>query len=64
MIKGKTPENIEERKKQKTPDKFIPNSCFWESGRIIETWIENFVHQQGPVFNKTSIINYRWYMYP
>ena len=64
MIKGKTPENIEERKTQKTPDKFIPNSCFWESGRIIETWIEPFVHQQGHVFNKQAFIDCCWYMYP
>ena len=60
MIKEKTVENIEEGQ---TQEKFVPNYCFGESGRITEIWIEQFIHQQVHVFNKPYAIDCRWYIY-
>ena len=63
MIKEKTLENIEDSQTRQTQDKFIPNSCFGQSSKMIEKWIDQFVHQEVHVFNKKYFIDCRWYMY-
>ena len=59
MIKEKTVENIEEGQ---TQEKFVPNYCFGESGRITEIWIEQFIHQQVHFFNNQYVIEFLWCM--